>query len=247
MQFDDEVMKMTRLELKGNRFAAAVLAVLLAAGAAGCGPKRGRMAESVANAEGPDTALRDDIVLDFDEAQSSCEELLQDGDYMLGSYIDTYVDEERGIVNLIWPLKEMATEADGVIYAEAIIRAFNDACAEQDFSIAVASEESYGGLYEKYAVNVQVFREPDILSPEKYFVSMMIPAGSDERVVAFSQYDGLNEVMLSDGPALVPGGKFSGDLEALQAQPSETEEGDPAESGENTAESGQAEESGKAN
>lgn len=257
MKSDDEVIRMIKFELKRNRFAAGMLAVLFAVGATACMPERGGIAESVAqsaaDAEGPDTAIRNDIVLDFEEAQSSCEELLQDGDYMLGSYVDSYVDEERGIINLIWPLKEMATEADGVVYAEAIIRAFNDACAEQDFSIPMASEESYGGLYGKYAVNVQVFRERDILSPENYLVSMTIPAGSDERVIAFSQYDGVNEVMLSDGPTLIPGGKFSGDIEALQAQFEEAEEDDSSEESEEPEdseepeESEQAEESSQAN
>ena len=187
-----------------------------------CGQKRGTLMESAqasAAAEresAPDAVIHDDIKLDFDEAQSSCEELIQDADeYPLSSYIDTVVDEDSKTITLIWPLKNEATEEDGVRYANELIRAFNDACADQDFSIARSTEESYGGLYQKYAVNIQVFREKDILAPELYLVSMTIPAGSNEAVVPFSQYDGTNIVTLTDGQAKVPGGKYTGDRTGL--------------------------------
>ena len=187
-----------------------------------CGQKRGTLTESAqasAAAEresAPDAVIHDDIKLDFDEAQSSCEELIQDADeYPLSSYIDTVVDEDSKTITLIWPLKNEATEEDGVRYANELIRAFNDACADQDFSIARSTEESYGGLYQKYAVNIQVFRDEDILAPELYLVSMTIPAGSNEAVVPFSQYDGTNIVTLTDGQAKVPGGKYTGDRTGL--------------------------------
>ena len=187
-----------------------------------CGQKRGTLTESAqasAAAEresAPDAVIHDDIKLDFDEAQSSCEELIQDADeYPLSSYIDTVVDEDSKTITLIWPLKNEATEEDGVRYANELIRAFNDACADQDFSIARSTEESYGGLYQKYAVNIQVFREKDILAPELYLVSMTILAGSNEAVVPFSQYDGTNIVTLTDGQAKVPGGKYTGDRTGL--------------------------------
>lgn len=199
-------------------------ATLLSAAAllSACGQKRGALTESAqasAAAEresAPDAVIHDDIKLDFDEAQSSCEELIQEEDeYTLSEYIDTVVDEDSKTITLIWPLKNEATEEDGVRYANALIRAFNDACADQDFSIARSTEDSYGGLYQKYAVNIQVFRDKDILAPEVYLVSMTIPAGSNEAVVPFSEYDGTNIVSLTDGWAKVPGGKYTGDRTGL--------------------------------
>ncbi len=213
---------MSKRGFRGSRGMAAALAALLAVGMAGCVPKRGTLAEqaaaSAAAEKGPNMAIHGGITLDFDEAQDSCEEILADEEYTLSSYIDSFVDEDTKTVNLIWPLRAEATEEDGVRYANAIIRAFNDACAEQDFSIAASTEDSWGGLYEKYAVNVQVFREGDILTPQNYLVSMTVPAGQQVELVPFSQYDGVNEVILSDGPSLIPGGKYSGDLEALEKQ-----------------------------
>lgn len=204
---------MKRIELRtGKAEIAAVFFAFAALVFSGCGIQKGNLsasiAQSIAAAEGPDMEMHKDIRLNFDEAQDSLEDLLED--YELGNYVDTFVDEEQKVVTLIWPLKPEATEEDGVEYAEAIIRAFNDACREQDFSIKESGEEFYGGMYETYDVNVQVFREQDILSPEAYLVSMTIPAGSHENVVAFSEYDGMNQVMMTDGPTLVPGGKYSG-------------------------------------
>ncbi len=201
------------------------LALLSAAALLGaCGQRRGSLAESAAasaaaaqQGESRAAELRNDIQLNFDEAQSSCEDLIKDnaGDYPLSKYIDTAVDENTKTIQLLWPLDNAATEEDGVRYANALLRAFNDACAEQDFSIAASTEDNYGGLYQKYAVNIQVFHEADILKPEKYLVSMTIPAGSNQAVVPFSQYDGVNEVILTDGSVKVPGGKYTGDRTGL--------------------------------
>ena len=52
---------------------------------------------------------------------------------------------------------------------------------------------------------------------------MTIPAGSREEIVPFSQYDGVNQVWMTDGPTLVPGGKFSGDFDALMESLEEEE------------------------
>ena len=198
--------------------ALAVSALLAAAALTGCA-KRGdigqSVAQSIAQEEGPDEELKKGLVIDFDEAQDSAEELLDPEDYPFSSYIDTFVDEKTKTVNLIWPLKGEPTKEDGLEYAMAFIRAFNDACAEQDFSIPLSTETYYGGLYEKYAVNVQVFKEGDILNPENYLVSMTIQPGSKEKLVPFSEYDGVNEVWMPDGPTLIRGGKFSGDFNAL--------------------------------
>ncbi len=202
-------------------FAVMTAAVLMS----GC-RKRDSILESVAAEnpvlagaeQKPDVEIHDDIILDFDEVQSSAEELISDSEeYPLSSYIDTYVDEDRKQIWLIWPLKNEATEKDGVKYAEGLLRAFNDAAQEQDFSIALSSEDSYGGLYNRYDVNIQTFTENKILSGEDYYVSMTIPAGSGEKVVPFSQYDGVNKVFLTDGASWIPVGKYSGGPEKIEA------------------------------
>ena len=49
-----------------------------------------------------------------------------------------------------------------------------------------------------------------------YLVSMIIPEGSQEPVVPFSQYNGVAEVMMGDGPVWLAGGDYTGDLSAYE-------------------------------
>ena len=209
-------MKQKELLARG---AAVMIAFAAAAGLGACG-KQGNLKESVvaslAAEETPDMEIHEGVKLDFDEAHLSTEELVEDyaDEYPLNDYIDTYVDEERKIVNLIWPLKDEADEKDGVRYGILLIKLFNDACAQQDFSIRMSEENYYGGLYEDYSINLQVFRSKDILAPDKYLVSMIIPAGAREKVVPFSQYKGVAEVMMPEGPEWIPGGEYTGDYTA---------------------------------
>ena len=129
-------MKQKELLARG---AAVMIAFAAAAGLGACG-KKGDLKESVkaslAAEETPDTQIHEGLKLDFDEAQWVTEELVDDyaDEYPLNDYVDTYVDEERKIVNLIWPLKDEADERDGVRYGILLIKLFNDACAQQDFS-----------------------------------------------------------------------------------------------------------------
>ena len=233
-------MKRNEILARGT---AVLICIAAAAGLGACG-KKGDLKESVraslAVQETPDMEIHEGVKLDFDEAQAVTEELAEDfaEEYPLNDYIDTYVDEERKIVNLIWPLKDEATEKDGVRYAIQLIKMFNDACAQQDFSIRMSEENYYGGLYEDYSINIQVFRGNDILKPENYLVSMIIPAGAREKVVPFSEYNGIAEVMMTDGPAWLPGGNYTGDYTAyVESASAEYESAEAARAEKRAAES----------
>ena len=236
-------MKRNEILARGT---AVLICIAAAAGLGACG-KKGDLKESVraslAVQETPDMEIHEGIRLDFDEAHWTTEDLVADfaEEYPLNDYIDTYVDEERKIVNLIWPLKDEATEKDGVRYAVQLIKMFNDACAQQDFSIRMSEENYYGGLYEDYSINVQVFRGNDILKPENYLVSMIIPAGAREKVVPFSEYNGIAEVMLTDGPQWLPGGTYTGDYTAyVEGASAEYESAEAARAAKKAAESTEA-------
>ena len=236
-------MKRNEILARGT---AVLICIAAAAGLGACG-KKGDLKESVraslAVQETPDMEIHEGVKLDFDEAQAVTEELAEDfaEEYPLNDYIDTYVDEERKIVNLIWPLKDEATEKDGVRYAIQLIKMFNDACAQQDFSIRMSEENYYGGLYEDYSINIQVFRGNDILKPENYLVSMIIPAGAREKVVPFSEYNGIAEVMMTDGPAWLPGGNYTGDYTAyVESASAEYESAEAARAEKKAAESTEA-------
>ena len=60
---------------------------------------------------------------------------------------------------------------------------FNDIVATQDFSIAKSSENYYGGLWDRYTLQLEIFKEEDLLFPEKYYVNQEIDPGANAPVL----------------------------------------------------------------
>ena len=120
--------------------------------------------------------------IDFDQIRADMEELLTKEDYPKGSYIDFAVYPDANQINLIWVLENDATEEDALAYGPVIMRAFNDAYSTQDNSIAVAEDDSYGPIWDKWAAVLQLYRDADIMDETKYYVNQVIPAGSNAAI-----------------------------------------------------------------
>jgi len=63
-------------------------------------------------------------------------------------------------------------------------------------------------------VNIQLFRNKDIMDPDKYLVSMTIPAGTNKEIVPWSEYDGVNFVEMPGGLEEYQSKKHSGESAA---------------------------------
>jgi len=135
----------------------------------------------------PDTEVRSDIEIDWDQVMADCQEILNEEDYPLGCYLDFAIHEETedapACTEIIWPVKKEITAQEAGEYAAAYARAFNDAVAIQDFSYELSSDDYYGGYWDKNNMYVQVFRERDILAPEDYLVNQFIYAGNNDAIV----------------------------------------------------------------
>ena len=86
-------------------------------------------------------------------------------------------DENR--VLLIWSLSNEISDDEALAYGTEYIKAVNDYAATQDFSIEKSSENSYGGLFDKYDLEVQLFREDDIMENSRYIVNQVFEAGTN--------------------------------------------------------------------
>lgn len=144
-----------------------------------CAPKELTLPKEAA----PDTELRTDIEVDPIQLKEECEELLNHEEYPLGEYIDFAIHEEDKVIELIWVLKEEATQIESIDYARDYIKAFNDAYRTQDFSIAESGAEYYGGVWDKYDLDLQVYKEDYIVNPEMYFINQYMKAGSNDPVL----------------------------------------------------------------
>ena len=86
-------------------------------------------------------------------------------------------------VRLIWPLDDKITQVEALEYGKAFIKTFNDVVATQDFSLAKSSENSYGGLWDKYKLELEVYNEADIMQPDLYYVNQYMEPGSNDPVI----------------------------------------------------------------
>lgn len=94
-------------------------------------------------------------------------------------------DEDARTVALIWTLKAGTTQAEGEEYATELIQKFNDIVAIQTTDLEFASETSFGGLWETFAVSVQVRTEDGTVLVNKSYgagekIDLPLPVYGDE-------------------------------------------------------------------
>ena len=120
------------------------------------------------------------ITLDWTQIRSDAEEQFNDKTlYPMSDYIDMAFKADENRVLLIWSLSNEISDDEALAYGTEYIKAVNDYAATQDFSIEKSSENSYGGLFDKYDLEVQLFREDDIMENSRYIVNQVIEAGTN--------------------------------------------------------------------
>jgi len=170
-----------------KKFKKAALIFTLAAGVTcfitGCTEKEIVKAQS--SALEPDFKIKDNIVIDWEQAKEECQDALSKENYPQGDYIDVDIRraESQKIIRLIWVLSDDANQLEALQYGPAFIKAFNDAVAVQDFSIQSSNENYYGGLWDRYALELEIFRASDIMEPDNYYVNQAMDAGSNDPVI----------------------------------------------------------------
>ena len=133
--------------------------------------------------EQPYTEITEGIQIDWDQVNYDFTYAIDEAYPEISSYIDFEVIEDKKTIRLIWPLKNTATQLDAINNGVGYINMFNDIVATQDFSIAKSSENYYGGLWDRYTLQLEIFKEEDLLFPEKYYVNQEIDPGSNAPVL----------------------------------------------------------------
>ena len=133
--------------------------------------------------EQPYTEITEGIQIDWDQVNYDFTYAIDEAYPEISSYIDFEVIEDKKTIRLIWPLQNTATQLDAINNGAGYIKMFNDIVATQDFSIAKSSENYYGGLWDRYTLQLEIFKEEDLLFPEKYYVNQEIDPGSNAPVL----------------------------------------------------------------
>lgn len=133
----------------------------------------------------PDFSLKDNIKVDWFQIEDDCYETLNQEEYPLLNQLDYVVFEDKNIIRLILVLKDEANQLDALTYGTAYIKAFNDAMATQDFSLARSGEGYYGGLWDKYGLELEVYPYSEILNEDTsgYYVNQAMDPASNDPVI----------------------------------------------------------------
>ena len=103
------------------------------------------------------------------------EEYLNNEDYPKAVSVNYSVDPDKKTIG--------ATPEEAVAFANAVVRTINDEAAVQDFSIETSTEDSYGGFFQDYTLNLIVMPDGMMTDKSVWLVNMTIPAGSNEAIV----------------------------------------------------------------
>ncbi|MCI7795027.1 MAG: hypothetical protein MR528_01820 [Lachnospiraceae bacterium] len=97
---------------------------------------------------------------EWEQVQDELDGLFTDTDsYPQTVKMEFSADEDAMSINLTWILKNGTDEDTAMEYAADMVQKFNDIVAVQDTSIEASSEESFGSLWDTFALTVQVGTE----------------------------------------------------------------------------------------
>lgn len=97
---------------------------------------------------------------EWEQVQDELDGLFTDTDsYPQSVKMEFSADEDAMSINLTWILKNGTDEDTAMEYAADMVQKFNDIVAVQDTTIEASSEESFGSLWDTFALTVQVGTE----------------------------------------------------------------------------------------
>lgn len=124
------------------------------------------------------------IVLDWGQIGEDLDaEFLDNEDYPQAVSVNYSVNPDTLTMDLTLMVHAGTTPEEAVDFANAVVRMVNDEAAVQDFSIETSTEESYGGFFQDYSLNLIVMPDGMMTDDSVWLVNMKIPAGSNEPVV----------------------------------------------------------------
>ena len=159
-------------------FAAAVLAV------SACGCLKKEIVTTDNPDLAPDTTVRTDIEIEWNQLYEDVEEMLDSENFPYGKYFSILLTEADGkdVPELSWCVSDDCSQFDAMYYGEVLLKATNDAAIVQDYSIAPATAEYNGGLWDKYPVQLNVYWEKDEEDPSNFLIFQYMEAGSNAQV-----------------------------------------------------------------
>lgn len=109
-------------------------------------------------------------MFDWEQVEEEAADLFGDTDYYPASVSMDYVgDEDAKTIELTWILKDGTSEEEAMEYAAELVQKFNDILAVQTADIERASVDSFGGVWDQFALTVQVSTEDGTVLIDKNY------------------------------------------------------------------------------
>lgn len=118
------------------------------------------------------TKETDPYVFDWEQVEEDAVYMFMDEDYYpLGVEMTYAEDLEAKTIQLTWILKNEATEEDAMEYAVELVQQFNDIMAIQKDCYELSSLESFGGIWDAFALTVQISKEDGTMMIDKTYAA----------------------------------------------------------------------------
>lgn len=118
------------------------------------------------------TKETDPYVFDWDQvAEDSVDMFMDEEYYPLGVEMTYEEDLEAKSIKLMWVLKDEATEDDAMEYAVEMVQQFNNIMAIQKDGYELAKYDTFGGLWDAFALTVQISTENGTMMIDKSYAA----------------------------------------------------------------------------
>lgn len=127
----------------------------------------------------------EETMFDWEQVDEETQDLFADAEFYPQTVKMSYEgDEEAKTIKLMWVLKNGTTEETAMEYAAEMVQKFNDILAVQTADYERASADSFGGIWEDFALTVQVSAEDGTMLVDKSYeageeIDLELPEYSD--------------------------------------------------------------------
>ncbi len=113
---------------------------------------------------GPET------IFQWDQVEDDAEYMFEDPDfYELGVDMTYEGDEDAKTIKLMWKLKNETTEEEALEYATELVQNFNDILAIQRSDYERSTRDSFGSVWDTFALTVQISTEDGKMLVDKAY------------------------------------------------------------------------------
>ena len=112
----------------------------------------------------------EETMFDWEQVEDEAADLFNDTDYYPASVEMNYAgDEDAKTIELTWVLKDGTSEEEAMTYAAELVQKFNDILAVQTADIECATLDSFGGVWDQFALSVQISTEDGTVLIDKSY------------------------------------------------------------------------------